>query len=80
MTQLVATNSRRSILTGTVATLSAAGMLALLDRPASAAGTSAKAGNSAQDVQLLNAALGLEDEVSRHIKSELRASCCPRKF
>ena len=62
MTQLIATKSRRTILTGTVATLSAAGMLALLDKPASAAGTSTKGANTAQDVQLLNAALGLEDE------------------
>lgn len=54
--------SRRSILTGTATVLSAAGALALLDRPAFAAGAAAKGANPSQDSQLLNAALGLEDE------------------
>jgi len=53
-------SSRRSILAGTAGTLSAAGLLALLDRPARAA--AAAAGNPAQDAQLLNAAVALEDE------------------
>ncbi|MES2294378.1 MAG: DUF4439 domain-containing protein [Pseudomonadota bacterium] len=42
--------------------LSAAGMLALLNTSARAAGTAAKGGNATQDAQLLNAALSLEDE------------------
>jgi hypothetical protein len=56
------TRSRRSVLSGSAAALSAAGMLALLNTSARAAGTAAKGGNTAQDAQLLNAALGLEDE------------------
>jgi hypothetical protein len=54
--------SRRSTLSGGVAALSAAGMLALLNTSARAAGTTAKGGNAAQDAQLLNAALSLEEE------------------
>lgn len=52
--------SRRSILAGSAGALSAAGMLALLDMPAFAARSATK--NTAQDVQLLNAAVALEDE------------------
>jgi bacterioferritin (cytochrome b1) len=55
-------NSRRSILSGSAAALSAAGMLALLNTSARAAGIPAKNGNAAQDAQLLNAALSLEYE------------------
>jgi bacterioferritin (cytochrome b1) len=50
--------SRRGLLTG-AATLSAAGAVALLGLPASAAG---KSSGTAQDIQLLNAALALENE------------------
>ena len=62
MIDSLASKSRRGVLTGTAATLSAVGMLALLNKSASAAGTVKKGGNAAQDTQLLNAALGLEDE------------------
>jgi rubrerythrin len=54
--------SRRSALAGSAAALSAAGMLALLNTSARAAGTVAKDGNLGQDTQLLNAALSLEEE------------------
>jgi bacterioferritin (cytochrome b1) len=54
--------SRRSILSGSAAALSTAGMLALLNTSARAAGIPAKSGNAAQDAQLLNAALSLEYE------------------
>ncbi len=60
MIERVGSKSRRTILTGTAATLSAAGALALLGQ--SAFGAAAGHANAAQDVQLLNAALGLEDE------------------
>ncbi|MBN9533031.1 MAG: ferritin-like domain-containing protein [Alphaproteobacteria bacterium] len=61
MNAILAHKSRRGILTAG-ATLSAAGALALMDLPARAAGKAAAGGNTAQDVQLLNAALALEDE------------------
>lgn len=54
--------SRRSVLVGSAAALSAAGILALLNTSARAAGTVTTGGNTAQDAQLLNAALSLEDE------------------
>lgn len=62
MIDTIGLKSRRSILTGTATTLSAAGALALLGKPAFAAGAATKGANTAQDVSLLNAALGLEDE------------------
>lgn len=63
MIEQIGTGSRRSILTGAVTTLSTVGALALLGQPALAARRhSVKHPNTAQDVQLLNAALGLEDE------------------
>ena len=54
--------SRRKIFSGSATVLSAAGMLALLNVSARAAGTTAKGENLTQDVRLLNAALSLEDE------------------
>jgi hypothetical protein len=54
--------SRRGILSGSAIALSAAGMLALLNSSARAAGGAAKGGNPSQDSRLLNAALSLEDE------------------
>lgn len=62
MIEVNSSKSRRSILSGGAAALSAAGMLALLNTSARAAGTAAKGGNTAQDAQLLNAALSLEYE------------------
>jgi len=55
--------SRRRMLTGAATALSAAGVFALFDRPSFGATVSGKkAGNASQDVQLLNAALSLENE------------------
>lgn len=54
--------SRRSILAGSAGALSTAGILALLDMPTSAASKLARHINAVQDVQLLNAAVALEDE------------------
>ncbi len=62
MIEMNSLRSRRSILSGSAAALSAAGVLALLNTSARAAGTAAKSGNTAQDTQLLNAALSLEYE------------------
>lgn len=63
MIEQTGSSSRRRVLTGAVTTLSAAGALALLGQPALAARHHAvKHANTAQDVQFLNAALGLEDE------------------
>jgi rubrerythrin len=62
MTEAPGSNSRRSLLIGSATALSAAGMLALMDTSAFAAGVAKKGGNAAQDVQLLNAALALEEE------------------
>lgn len=62
MIKVASFQSRRNVLSGSVTALSAAGMLALLNRSARAAGAAAKGGNSFQDAQLLNAALGLEEE------------------
>ena len=62
MTELNGSKSRRSVLSGGGAVLSATGMLALLNTSAGAAGTTGKSGNAAQDAQLLNAALSLEYE------------------
>src|ERR1041384_3058980 len=55
-------NSRRRVLAGTALSLSAVGALALLGQTTRAAGSVAATPNVGQDVQLLNAALGLEDE------------------
>jgi len=55
--------SRRRVLTVAATTLSATGALALFDRPSFGAAISKKnAGDAGQDVQLLNAALSLENE------------------
>lgn len=62
MIKVNCSKSRRSVLSSGAATLSAAGMLALLNVSARAAGTTEKGGNPAQDARLLNAALSLEDE------------------
>ena len=62
MIDQIGSKSRRSILTGSTTALSAAGLLALLGTSARAAGAIVKGGDAAQDEQLLNAALGLEDE------------------
>lgn len=62
MTEHIMESSRRSLLTGTAGALSAVGMLALLDKPVAARSRAAHAHHAAQDVQLLNAALALEDE------------------
>ena len=53
--------SRRSMLSGSATALTTAGMLALLNISARAAGVTAN-GIPAQDARLLNAALSLEDE------------------
>jgi len=55
-------NSRRRVLAGTALSLSAVGALALLGQTTRAAGSVAASPNVGQDVQLLNAALALEDE------------------
>jgi len=55
--------SRRRVLTVAATTLSATGALALFDRPSFGAAIGKKnAGDAGQDVQLLNAALSLENE------------------
>src|SRR3546814_9890708 len=56
----IPSSSRRSVLTGGVTTLSAAGLVALLGGSVPAAAR--KADLPAQDAQLLNAALALEHE------------------
>lgn len=62
MIEQTGSKSRRSILTASATTLSALGALALLNKSAFAAGAVTKSVNATQDVQLLNAALALEDE------------------
>jgi rubrerythrin len=55
-------HSRRKLLLGSATTLSAAGLAAVLGSTALPRAARAATGNAAQDIQLLNAALGLEHE------------------
>lgn len=54
--------SRRRLLVGSATTLSAAGLAVVLGSTALPRAARAASGNAAQDIQLLNAALGLEHE------------------
>ena len=62
MIEDIGPKSRRSLLIGSATTLSVAGLGAVLGTAALPRAARAATGNAAQDVQLLNAALGLEHE------------------
>lgn len=62
MIEDIGPKSRRSLLIGSATTLSVAGLGAILGSAALPRAARAATGNAAQDVQLLNAALGLEHE------------------
>jgi bacterioferritin (cytochrome b1) len=62
MIEDIGPKSRRSLLIGSATTLSVAGLGAILGSAALPRSARAATGNATQDVQLLNAALGLEHE------------------
>ena len=62
MIEDIGPKSRRSLLIGSATTLSVAGLGAVLGSTALPRAARAASGNAAQDVKLLNAALGLEHE------------------
>jgi len=62
MIEDIGPKSRRSLLIGSATTLSVAGLGVVLGSAALPRAARAATGNAAQDVQLLNAALGLEHE------------------
>lgn len=62
MIEDIGPKSRRSLLIGSATTLSVAGLGAILGSAALPRAARAATGNAAQDIQLLNAALGLEHE------------------